>query len=117
MTPRFASSVSTAPRRRACRAHRARPATISTPQAASVAAALGDGEDQRRRLPRGLHELRPFGQAQSRVEHDADRRAVFETRNAAGEFGIVGERGVDADQDCIVLRAQQMTEAARLVAR
>ncbi len=81
------------------------------------AAAIGGGKDQRRNPAGGLRELRPFAQAQPRVEHHADGRTVLQPRQAASQLGIVGQRGLDADQDRVAPGAQQMAEAAGFFAR
>ena len=47
------------------------------------------------------------------VEHDADRRALVEARQAAGQLRIVGQHRADADQDRVVRGAQQLAVGAR----
>ena len=45
-------------------------------------------------------------QAETAVDDDADGRTVFEPRQTARQFRIVGQRRPDADQDSIVIGSQ-----------
>ena len=65
----------------------------------------------------GADELRGDGHSQVRIQNDPQRGAVLQPRQAAGELRIVGENGSDADQDCIMARAQQMAVTARALPR
>ena len=60
------------------------------------------GNDPCGRLVRSADQRAGRRQAQGGVEHDAHRRARLEAGQSAGEPGVVGERGPDANQDGIV---------------
>jgi hypothetical protein len=73
---------------------------------------------RRQAAPRidGLDETRGQRQARMAVENDAQGRAIAETRQAAGQFRIVGQRRADADEDGVMLGAQHMALRTRHIA-
>ena len=50
--------------------------------------------------------------AEIAVDDHTVRTAVGQTRQATGQFGIVGQNGLDADKDRVSLGAQQMAAGA-----
>ena len=75
------------------------------------------GVSQGGRFARALGELGPIVQFQPRIQDDAQRRAVLQARQAAGQFGIVGQRCAYADQDCVMARAKQVAIGPGRLAR
>ena len=74
------------------------------------------GNDQKRRVTRGLHQARFFWQTKSTVENHAQRRIFRHSGQTASQKRIVSERGLDADHDGVVLRTQKMHLIAHTVA-
>ncbi len=61
------------------------------------------GDHDHRDIRRRSHQFRSKREVEPAVEDDAQRRAIFEPWQPYGQFGVVGRRRADPDQDRIRL--------------
>lgn len=66
------------------------------------------GNGDHRILPRRLHELATERKLKLVVNDDAQRRSIFQARQAASQFRIVGDGRADADQDGVAFGANDL---------